>query len=346
MSEEKARTEAPRKHLNSFCLGFILVPILAIPLTLASLWAFGAIYFDGPAGPGNGSKALAIGWAVVTGALVIRARGLKRRLAIWLACFAVVLVPWLLIPASNDRDWKPDWAETGWCEIDGDVFTFHNFRNFDYDPDGSITERWETRTVRLSNLRGADLFLDAFGGDRWAHPMLSYDFGPDGHILVSIETRREEGESYSEVGGLYKMFELQYLFGDERDFIRVRTNIREEPVYLYRLDFPMEQVRDTFLDSAHTLNALKARPRFYNVITHNCTTSYWSQTPVERQEKLDIRVLINGKLDELAYERGQFVTFGLAFPVLREKALINKAAQAAHDDPEFSKRIREGRPGF
>jgi hypothetical protein len=343
---DNSATPVRRKRRGRFWLWLLLSPVLLVVIPLASLWAFGAIYFDGPAGPGNSSKVLAIAWAVTTLVLVIRGWGGGRRLTVWLACFAVVLVPWLLIPASNDRDWKAEWAKTPWAEIDGDTITFHNFRNFDYGHDGSVTERWETRTVRLSNLRGVDYFHDAFGGNNWAHPMLSYDFGPDGHILVSIETRREADESFSQLGGLYKMFELQYLFGDERDFIRVRTNIREEPVYLYRMDFPMTKVRDLFLDSVRTLNDLKKRPRWYNVITNNCTTSYWAQTPTERRSPLDIRVLINGELDQLMYERGSFLMDDLPFAELREKAFINEAAQAAHEDPEFSKRIREGRLGF
>ena len=40
-----------------------------------------------------------------------------------------------LIPASNDRDWKPEWEKLSWVDIEGDTITIHNFRNFDYTPD-------------------------------------------------------------------------------------------------------------------------------------------------------------------------------------------------------------------
>ena len=142
------------------------------------------------------------------------------------------------------------------------------------------------------------------------------------------------------------MFELQYLMGDERDFVRVRTNIREEPVYLYRMDHSAKTVRETFMDTVETMNKLKDHPRWYNVLTNNCTTSYRTQTPADRRKAPDIRLLINGALDQLIYERGSIVTEGLPFAELREKALINTAAEAAHDDPEFTKRIREGLIGF
>ena len=87
--------------------------------------------------------------------------------------------------------------------------------------------------------------------------MLSFDFGVDERIVQSVETRREVGESYSELGGLYKMFELQYLFGPEEDLVRVRTNIRDEPVYFYRLDMGKEAMLETLMQSINALNRLK-----------------------------------------------------------------------------------------
>jgi hypothetical protein len=252
----------------------------------------------------------------------------------------------LAIRPSNERDWQQDWRKTGWAEIDGDTVMFHNFRNFDYTPDGEVTERWETRTVHLSNLRALDVFLDKFGGELIAHPIVSFDFGPDGFVALSVETRREKGEAYSEFGGLYKMFELQYVFGDERDLVRVRTNVRKEPVYLYRVKISPERLRQRFHDCVKVLNELHDRPRFYNVLTANCTTSLRAQTPKGRRMPFDSRMLANGRLDELAYEWGSIETGGLPFPELQEQALINDLAQGAHDDPAFSTRIREGRAGL
>lgn len=57
-------------------------------------------------------------------------------------------------------------------------------------------------------------------------------------------------------------------------------------------------------------------------------------------------MLLNGKMDEMIFERGGFVAGGLPFPELKERALINPDAQAANDAPDFSRKIREGRPGF
>jgi len=313
---------------------------------IVTLWTAGAVYVDGPFGMETGNAWLAAGWLAITVAFLAIIQNRRKRTLLWLICVLAVLLPWLNKGPSNDRNWKPDWARTGTAVLQRGALTFHNFRNFDYGVDGSVTERWETRTVHLSNLKGVDYIHDAFGGDLIAHPMLSFDFGPDGRIVLSVETRREQGESFSKLGGFYKMFELQYLWGDERDLVRVRTNVRNEPVYIYRSSLTPEETLFVLLDSVRTLNILNERPRFYNVISANCTTSLLAQTPELRKVPIDIRMLANGKFDELIYERGGFHANGLAFAELRERAFINPAAQAAHDDPDFSTRVREGRPGF
>jgi hypothetical protein len=311
--------------------------------TLLCVWLFGAIWFDGPLslGLGKGNAWLAILWA----ALLLAAGFTPKPRLVRALLILVVLVPWLTIRPSNERDWKPEFARTGWSEINGDQVTLHEVRNFDYTPEGQVTERWESRTVHLSNLRGIDFFLDAFMGDWVAHPIMSFDFGPDGRVCLSIETRREKTESFSMLGGLYKMFELQYLFGDEKDFIRVRTNIRKEPLYLFPLSGTQEMWLEFFMDSVKAQNALRERPQFYNVISANCTTSLRAHRQAEQKQRFDIRLLLNGKMDEMLFHRGALKNTELPFPELRRRSFITPAAQAAHSDPAFSDLIRVGLPG-
>ena len=49
-----------------------------------------------------------------------------------LAVFGILVVLFLRIPASNDRDWQPEVAQTPYATINGDLITIHNVRNFDY----------------------------------------------------------------------------------------------------------------------------------------------------------------------------------------------------------------------
>ncbi len=318
--------------------------VLWLLATLFIFWLFGLICYDGPLDSLSGNTILAGAWMLAL-YLVLKSSSAWAALP-GLGLVSIVMLPWLAIKPSNDRDWKPEFARTGWSEIDGDQITLHEVRNFDYDRDGAAIERWESRVVHLSKLRGIDLFLDAFMGEWIAHPLVSFDFGEDGRVVLSIETRREKKESFSMLGGLYKRFELQYLFGDERDFVRVRTNLRHEPVYVYKLAGTAAIWREFFLESLNAQNELKSNPRFYNVVTANCTTSLRAQKHGQKRQRADIRLLLNGKLDEMLFERGALAVKDIPFAELRRRSLINDKALAAHDDPLFSERIRQGAPGY
>lgn len=180
-----------------------------------------------------------------------------------------------------------------------------------------------------------------------AHPIVSFQFADTPPVCFSIETRKEAGESYSAIGGIYRQYELIYVVAEERDAIRVRTNFRKgEEVYLYHLNITPEKARTRFMDYLAALNELHVRPRWYNAVTTNCTTSIRTQHDAAHRAAWDWRILVNGKGDELMFERGNIVTAGLPFEDLKKRALINPAANAANDAPDFSRRIRDGRPGF
>lgn len=314
---------------------------------LASLWAFGAICYDGPFAKPALNLALGVAWIALTLSLALRARSARDRVLWFAACYAVFLVPWLCIRPSNSKDWEPEWGRTAAATVDGDTVTIHNLRNFDYTPAGETIERWETRTVHLSRLRGIDFFLNYWGSPLIAHPIFSFDFGPDGHIAFSIETRREKGEAYTTVGGLYKLYELCYVVADERDAVRVRTNVRKgEDIYLFRLDVPPEKARARFMEYINTVNSLSNRPQFYNVLTANCTTSVRNHIDRAERAPLDWRLIANGKMDELLAERGAFLVKDLPLAELKRAGHINPAARAADQAPDFSARIRQGVPGF
>ena len=98
------------------------------------------------------------------------------------------------------------------------------------------------------------------------------------------------------------------------------------------------------MTSVNIQNELSRHPRFYNVISANCTTSLRAQRPEDKRGHWDNRILFNGLLDEYLYERNRLKTYGLSFEDLRQRSLINEAAEKAHSAPDFSEKIREGRP--
>jgi hypothetical protein len=135
---------------------------------------------------------------------------------------------------------------------------------------------------------------------------------------------------------------------DERDLVRLRTNYREkgkgEDVYLYRLNSTPVFAREVFLSYLREVNRLKDRPEWYNALTENCTTSIRQHTmPYNPNARWDWRMIVNGYIDEMLYERGALDT-SLPFTELKKRSYINPRARAADRSPDFSQLIRVGLP--
>jgi hypothetical protein len=318
--------------------------LMAVVGLIAAAWAFGAVWFDAPFGAYNKLAAALLATTFVV--VLIFVRPFWRKLGVFVALFAGVLIWWLTLSPTNEADWQPDVAQQASADIQGDEVTFHNVRNCDYRTETDYTPHWETRTVRLSRITGIDLAIDYWGSPWIAHPIVSFQFADAPPLCFSIEVRKKLGQTYSAIGGLYRRFELIYIVADERDVIRLRTNYRKENIYLYRTTISPTQARERFLEYIDSLNALRNKPRWYNAITTNCTTSIRAQHPPNERMPWDWRILLNGKGDELMYERHLIVTDGLPFTELKTRSLIDARARAANDSPDFSKLIREGLPGM
>jgi len=307
---------------------------------VAGAWAFGALYFDFPR---IGALA-AILFVVILLAAIIFVRGQLLKLAIVLGASAVVAGWWLTLKPSNDRAWQPDVSQTAWAEINGDEVTIHNVRNCEYRTETDFTPRWETRTVRLSQITGMDVAINYWGSPWIAHPIVSFQFADALPVCFSIETRKTIGQQYSTLEGFYRQYTLIYVVADERDCIRLRTNYRREDVYLYHTLASPAQARQRFREYINTVNVLHENPRWYNAVTSNCTTSIRTQRAVKLRAPWDWRILLNGKADEMLYQDHAIATGGLSFTELKQRSLIDERARAADQDPDFSRIIREGLP--
>ena len=278
-------------------------------------------------------------------ALVGRYSSRRARLGFLAAC-SVVIVWWLSMPPSNSRNWQPDVALLPWAEIQGTRVTIHNIRNCDYRSETDYTVHHYDRTFDLAKLKSVDISLVYWGSPYIAHTMLSFGFEGDGVVCFSVETRKEIGEGYSTIKGFFRQYELTYVVADERDLIGLRTNYRGEQVYLYRLHESEDLARKVFLDYLREVNALKERPEWYNALTGNCTTSFRINTaPYNPDARLDWRLIVNGFIDEMLYERKAIDT-SLPFPELKKRSFINERAKGLDKSPDFSRLIRVGLPGM
>jgi hypothetical protein len=320
------------------------VKLLLTPLLLAGVaWATAALWFDGPASrPLAGTLAAAFGLGSLL--LFVRTRPAWRAALLVAAAVAAVAVWWLRIPPSNDRDWLPDVARPAEVHFDGRRVTIQNVRNFTYRSETDYDEVWETRTYDLDRLTGVDMFFSFWGPTLIAHTIVSWEFEDAPPLAISIETRKEKGEEYSAVRGFFRQFELYYVVADERDVVGLRTNLRGEHAFLYRVRMTAEQAREVLVDYLEEVDHLAHHPRWYNALSQNCTTTIrMHMKNVGLARALNWRLLANGHLDELMYERGTIDT-SLPFAELRRRSEVTERAKAAGKAPDFAQRIREGLP--
>ncbi len=154
-------------------------------LALLTLWAAAALYVD--------FRIVALRVPVtliyVLGILAILLK-VKQRSWAAVLCFAgfcCVLAWWLSLKPSNEGNWQADADRTAWAEIDGDRVTIHNLRNCEYRTETDYANCWSDRTVHLSQIRAADLFLTNWGIRFASHPIVSFQFGDNMHVAFSIE---------------------------------------------------------------------------------------------------------------------------------------------------------------
>jgi hypothetical protein len=324
---------------------FLSRGLLALAISAMMLWCVGVLYYA-PLLP-ESWRAAAAGLFVTLALLAFLFLPRRGRTTIAAAViFIVVVIAFLRIPASNNRNWQADVARTPYATIQGDLITIHNIRNFDYRTESDFTERWDTRTYDLSKLDSANIIAVYWAGKSIAHIMVSFGFEDKDYLAVSIETRKEKGESYSTLAGFFRQYELYYVVADERDVVRVRTTFRQpqEDVYVYRVNGDLQSLRRFFLDYVNSINELHDRPSYYNTLTTNCTTSILFHTRMNpKSPPMSWKILLSGYVPDYLYELGRLDT-SKPFPELEKLSHVNARAHAADKDPAFSRRIREGLP--
>lgn len=223
--------------------------------------------------------------------------------------------------------------------VDGDRVRFTGYRDFEYRTRDDFTPRYQEREVQLSHLTSVDLFLSYWNKRAMAHTFLSFEFDNASPICISIEARRENGESFAALASLFKQFELIYVVGGERDIVGVRTNHRGEEVYIYPIRVSAEAARRLFLVYVDQINKLANEPEFYNLLSNSCTANIVRNSEVAgRKAGFDIRFILNGLVDEYLYDSG-LVDRTMPFEELRRKSRITDAAKAANNE-NFSTAIR------
>lgn len=266
-----------------------------------------------------------------------------------LKLFILVLIIGLIIThfvttPSNSRDWNNDQDTLPYAEIDGNLVSIYNIRNFTYASTTEYTKNYYDKVFDVNKLKKVWYIVEPFSGiPGSAHTFLSFEFEGNQFVSISVEIRKEKEESFNPIMGLFNQYELMYVIGDERDVIKLRTNYRKDLVYVYPVKATIEKSKSLFLDMIERTNTLKNYPEFYNTVTNTCTTNivkHVNKITPKRVPFFNLRILFPANSDKLAYRLGLIDT-DLSFEDARNKFLINDRAIKYADNDDFSVKIRE-----
>ena len=208
---------------------------------------------------------------------------------------------------SHDRDWEMGHEKLPSVEISGDEVVIENFRDFIWNGEVSAQERYKTKKLKLSKLQKTEFIISHFSEfEGLAHVFLNFVFSDGEEIIMSMETRRDGGEEFSPTLGLLRKFETIYVLGSYEDIIGVRTDFRDERVYVYPTIFNQDDSQKLFLKIAKDINGIYAQPKFYNTLFNNCMNAI--SRPIESVSDFNFpftyKIIMPGYIDEVLYEMG------------------------------------------
>jgi len=244
---------------------------------------------------------------------------------------------------SNDKDWSLDQKILSTVTKTENIVRIENVRNFTYASTTSYTPNYYTKDYDLSKLKKVWYIVEPFSGYKGAaHTFLSFEFEDNVFLTVSVEIRKEVGESFSAKNGILREYELMYVFADEKDVVKLRTNFRKNAVYMYPVQTTSEKARLVFEGIITRAQILALQPEFYNTFTNNCTTNIISHVNAINPGKIPLSyaAIFPEYSDIVAHKLG-LIPNNLPIEDIRAKYKINEKAELYADDSNFSKKVRE-----
>ena len=179
---------------------------------------------------------------------------------------------------SLSRTWDEDVEVLAGVEFPGDgPVRLTNIRDWQYTQASVVSKPYFDASFNPQDIVDLWMYeqqLDDVG--LIAHTFLVFEFdesyGPARYLGLSVETRRESGEEYSLIGGMFRSFEVTHIWATEADLVTRRVQFLDYPLTRYRLDIPAEVRSRVFVKMASETADLAAMPRWYNTVTNNCTS--------------------------------------------------------------------------
>jgi hypothetical protein len=269
-------------------------------------------------------------------------------LILLLAVFALfwAIVRHLRLRPSNERSWVNDNERIATANFDDGHVTIHNVRDFEWRSNRDFDERWIDVKIKLNEVSKIWFVLEYFDPDRrqMAHTIMSFEMKDGTRISCSIEVRREKGERYHPIRGLFRQYELIYVWATERDVIGVRTRCRKRSVtHLFEAVVLGPGNERRMLESyLNRTNKLSQNPEWYNTITNTCTTNIVRHVNEVYPGRVPraVAVLLPGLSPKLLQRNNLVKIIGTMEETLRN-SIIDERAKSWDGVVDFGDWIRE-----
>ena len=273
--------------------------------------------------------------------------------AIWLQRMSIAIVVvyllTLLQQPSLNRTWAADQAQLPTVVIDGDDVSVQNFRACRYRSETDFDVTYEQFNFKLSELRRVWFLMQKFTWiEGLAHTFLTFEVDTDAgpmYFSISVEIRREQGEAYSPIMGIYRNYELNYVIGDELDLIGVRTVMRPlDRVWMFPINTDAVSTQELFVDISTRMDELSQHPEFYNTFMNNCTNNIVGHTYGLTEEPInawDPRIVLPGYSARFAFDDELIGDAGESFEHLLDRCRIDALARQHGLEAGFSQAIRQ-----
>jgi hypothetical protein len=252
----------------------------------------------------------------------------------------------LRLRPSNDRSWVNDNERLTTAEFDDGKVTIRNVRDFEWRSNRDFDKRWIDMEINLDDVSKIWFVLEYFDPSRrqMAHTIMSFEMSDGTRLACSIEVRRERGERYHPVKGLFRQYELIYVWATERDVIGVRTRCRKRSVtHLFEAVVLGPGNERRMLESyLKRTNKLSQSPEWYNTITNTCTTNIVRHVNEVYPGRVPraVAVLLPGLSPKLLQRNNLVKIEGTIEETLRD-SIIDERAKSWDGVTDFGDWIRE-----
>lgn len=267
-----------------------------------------------------------------------------RKIVLILGFFLLIpVISLLLKKPSNNRNWAEEVAIMPEPTFTGDVLTIKHVRDWRYDSNGPISKQYIDRTYSLNDLEKVWFLVEPFSGwDGIAHTYFVFDFKNQEPLSLSVESRREKGVGFSPFIGLFRAYDLIYLWGTEQDFTTGRVLYQKNDVYMYPLKTSKEFNQKLIINLAEKTSDLLVHPQFYDTITDNCTSTLADRANLAKKDAVPFHYarILTGYSGKLVYDLG-YIDNSLPYEEIKAKYKITEKVKNLHTQDNFSQLLRE-----